>query len=64
MGQGEKIELANGMNLPKIINDTIHQVYIARNQIINIYLLFNSSIIRGLYVKMSSLLRCRKKKKK
>lgn len=63
MGQGKKFELANGIILPKIINCTIHQVYIARNQSSNLYLLFNSSIMRGLYVKMSSLLRCCKKKK-
>ena len=62
--KGKKTELANGIHLPKIINYTIHQVHIARNQSNNLHLLFNSSIMRGLYVKMSSLLRCYKKKKK
>lgn len=61
--KGKKTELANGIHLPKIINYTIHQVRISRNQSNNLHLLFNSSIMRGLYVKMSSLLRCYKKKK-
>lgn len=61
--KGKKIELANGINLPKIINYTIHHVYIARNQSSNLYLLFNSCIMRGLYVGMSSLLSCCKRKK-